>query len=210
MTTTTTNRADLKTAEQTRRYYCEKPDCHVKPFSKKYDLLRHWREVHGQSPSGSNYQKHFCPNVGCPRNKKGFPRHWNMLEHLRRVHDSGNTSSLAENNSSTPSKLSDLIRSPSHSLKRQLQSSSQDRTNSTLPPSPTFGTKEHQGAHCGVLRYELEVAKAEKDSKERAFADEIETLRVAKAEAMRQAETKIKALAAAVEIMEKEDTANDE
>ena len=51
-------------------------------------MLRHRREVHGKNENGllDCNVPYPCPVPVCKRNKRGFRRQWNMLEHVKRLH----------------------------------------------------------------------------------------------------------------------------
>lgn len=56
-------------------------------FSSNACLFRHEREAHGLHGHGDN--PHLCFWEGCERSVPGygFPRRWNLYDHMRRVHD---------------------------------------------------------------------------------------------------------------------------
>lgn len=74
-------------------------DSHIKPFRCKVDacakqefsstacLLRHEREAHGMHGHGD--RPHLCLYPGCERgiSGNGFPRRYNLFDHMKRVHD---------------------------------------------------------------------------------------------------------------------------
>ncbi|CAL5867972.1 uncharacterized protein PFLUO_LOCUS2195 [Penicillium psychrofluorescens] len=76
-------------------------DSHLKPYRCKVDvcldaqlrfssnacLFRHEREAHGLHGHGDN--PNLCLWEGCERSVPGygFPRRWNLFDHMRRVHD---------------------------------------------------------------------------------------------------------------------------
>ena len=64
-----------------RPYKCHYVSCNHKSFGDKGGLDRHKREVHGS-------QVYTCPILSCKRNKKGFHRRYNLLEHQKRAHGS--------------------------------------------------------------------------------------------------------------------------
>ena len=71
-----------------RPYRCkaDNPDCQEKAFSSNAVLFRHEREAHGLHGHGDNPWT--CAYDGCERRKhgNGFPRKWNLYDHMRRVH----------------------------------------------------------------------------------------------------------------------------
>ena len=74
-------------AKHTRPFACTEKACTVKPFGDKAGLLRHRREVHGTQGHVRLSQAYNCPNPTCKRNRRGFARRSNMIEHCRRVHE---------------------------------------------------------------------------------------------------------------------------
>lgn len=74
-------------AKHLRPYKCPEASCSVRPFGDKGGLLRHCREVHRlPQTSGNPSQQHPCPYPSCKRHHNGFARKWNLIGHLRRVH----------------------------------------------------------------------------------------------------------------------------
>lgn len=69
-----------------RPYRCKHPSCYEQQFSSTACLLRHEREAHGMHGHGKN--PFDCPYPGCERSEpgKGFPRRWNLSDHMKRVH----------------------------------------------------------------------------------------------------------------------------
>ncbi|THC91087.1 hypothetical protein EYZ11_009449 [Aspergillus tanneri] len=70
-------------------YRCKVPACMDAQlqFSSNACLFRHEREAHGFHGHGDN--PHLCLFEGCDRSIPGygFPRRWNLFDHMRRVHD---------------------------------------------------------------------------------------------------------------------------
>ncbi|KAJ6157609.1 hypothetical protein N7470_005201 [Penicillium chermesinum] len=70
-------------------YRCKVPACMDAQlrFSSNACLFRHEREAHGLHGHGDN--PHLCLWEGCERSVPGygFPRRWNLFDHMRRVHD---------------------------------------------------------------------------------------------------------------------------
>lgn len=75
-------------------------------FSSNACLFRHEREAHGLHGHGDN--PHLCFWEGCERSIPGygFPRRWNLYDHMRRVHDytASERHSSPEAAASTPAK----------------------------------------------------------------------------------------------------------
>jgi len=65
-------------------YQCKHADCRGLQFSSNACLFRHEREAHGMHFYGKN--PHRCQYAGCDRAIEGFPRRWNLHDHMRRVH----------------------------------------------------------------------------------------------------------------------------
>ncbi|KAL2008218.1 hypothetical protein VTN00DRAFT_8200 [Thermoascus crustaceus] len=70
-------------------YRCKVPACMDAQlhFSSNACLFRHEREAHGFHGHGDN--PHLCLFEGCDRSVpgNGFPRRWNLYDHMKRVHD---------------------------------------------------------------------------------------------------------------------------
>lgn len=70
-------------------YRCKVPACAAQNlhFSSNACLFRHEREAHGFHGHGDN--PHLCFYPGCERAVPGygFPRRWNLFDHMKRVHD---------------------------------------------------------------------------------------------------------------------------
>jgi hypothetical protein len=70
-------------------YRCKVPACMDAQlqFSSNACLFRHEREAHGFHGHGDN--PHLCLFEGCDRSIPGygFPRRWNLFDHMKRVHE---------------------------------------------------------------------------------------------------------------------------
>lgn len=68
-------------------YRCKAPACVSVPFSSTACLLRHEREAHGMHGHGD--RPFMCSYSDCERSLpgNGFPRRWNLMDHMKRVHD---------------------------------------------------------------------------------------------------------------------------
>lgn len=75
-------------------YRCKVESCENARFSSTACLLRHEREAHAMHGHGD--KPYLCTYEGCDRAVpgNGFPRNWNLRDHMRRVH-SDNGSSLS-------------------------------------------------------------------------------------------------------------------
>lgn len=72
-------------------YRCKIEACENARFSSTACLLRHEREAHAMHGHGD--KPYLCAYEGCERaiHGNGFPRQWNLRDHMRRVHnDNGN------------------------------------------------------------------------------------------------------------------------
>jgi hypothetical protein len=65
-------------------YQCKHAECGELKFSSNACLFRHEREAHGMHFYGKN--PHRCQYAGCDRSIEGFPRRWNLHDHMKRVH----------------------------------------------------------------------------------------------------------------------------
>ena len=68
-------------------YRCKVAVCGNPRFSSTACLLRHEREAHGMHGHGD--KPHLCTHEGCERSVpgNGFPRHWNLRDHIKRIHN---------------------------------------------------------------------------------------------------------------------------
>ncbi|EER38639.1 C2H2 finger domain-containing protein [Histoplasma capsulatum H143] len=68
-------------------YRCKVSQCVDAHFSSNACLFRHEREAHGMHGHGEN--PHLCHFSTCERSVpgNGFPRRWNLHDHMKRVHD---------------------------------------------------------------------------------------------------------------------------
>ncbi|PMD48938.1 hypothetical protein L207DRAFT_575581 [Hyaloscypha variabilis F] len=68
-------------------YHCKVEICRHAPFGRSYSLFRHEREAHRMHGVGDRF--HLCPIRGCERRSPdhGFPRYWNLVDHMKRIHN---------------------------------------------------------------------------------------------------------------------------
>ncbi|KAL6715487.1 hypothetical protein ACLMJK_006448 [Lecanora helva] len=85
-------------------YRCKSYGCAQIQFSSTACLLRHEREAHGMHGHGP--KPHLCFFKDCERAQEdnGFPRRWNLFDHMKRVHDFAGTE--PSNRSNSPSSTS--------------------------------------------------------------------------------------------------------
>ena len=86
-------------------YRCKSQGCAQAVFSSTACLLRHEREAH--SMHGHGNKPHLCHFPDCERaaEDNGFPRRWNLFDHMKRVHDydpSNKSNSPSPSSSSPP------------------------------------------------------------------------------------------------------------
>jgi Ring finger domain len=87
-----------------------KPECQEKVFSSNACLFRHEREAHGLHEHGEN--PNLCWVSACERAKPGygFPRKWNLGDHMMRVHNIN----MTDRHSSNASIITGAIRAHRH------------------------------------------------------------------------------------------------
>lgn len=111
-------------------YRCKVPTCVDTQlrFSSNACLFRHEREAHGLHGHGDN--PHLCLWEGCERSApgNGFPRRWNLYDHMRRVHDYQSSE-----------RLSSPETSPSAAPTKKKEAAGRKRRGVTGPtPAPTM------------------------------------------------------------------------
>ncbi|KAH8650309.1 hypothetical protein BGZ60DRAFT_421717 [Tricladium varicosporioides] len=78
---------DKQVDSHLKPYRCKIAACRNLRFSSTACLLRHEREAHAMHGHGD--KPHLCTHEGCERSVpgNGFPRHWNLRDHMKRVHN---------------------------------------------------------------------------------------------------------------------------
>lgn len=154
--------------KHTRPFACPEQDCHVKSFSDKAGLQRHCREVHGHDENGLSVQRYRCPEKNCKRNRRGFSRQSNMIEHYRKIH--GGSSSKADTvlSSGDLADPSDLAEIPENTMAKYTGSLVPD-CSAPSPPENILGTalegglRQHLEAELRKLRQKKNSVNAQLD-----------------------------------------------
>ncbi|KAL2068953.1 hypothetical protein VTL71DRAFT_15291 [Oculimacula yallundae] len=83
-------------------YKCKVSNCKDLQFSSTACLLRHEREAHGLHGHGD--KPFLCSYESCERGipGNGFPRHWNLRDHMKRVHNDPGQAPSKSNASGSP------------------------------------------------------------------------------------------------------------
>ena len=83
-------------------YKCKVSACKDLQFSSTACLLRHEREAHGLHGHGD--KPFLCTYESCERGVpgNGFPRHWNLRDHMKRVHNDPGQAQTKSNASASP------------------------------------------------------------------------------------------------------------
>lgn len=103
-------------------YRCKAESCEGARFSSTACLLRHEREAHGLHGHGE--KPFLCIYDGCERAVpgNGFPRQWNLRDHMKRVHN--------DHGSSGGSPPSATVNQPAKGRKRKTDVPESQATNS--------------------------------------------------------------------------------
>ena len=127
-------------------YRCKVLACAELQFSSTACLLRHEREAHGMHGHGE--KPHLCTFQDCDRSVpgNGFPRRWNLFDHMKRVHDYTGSPSSSSSSSPTPSTASSVHGTATLALGKRRPSSPMQvdppkRTKSTTGNRPPIGCK---------------------------------------------------------------------
>ncbi|KAJ5161305.1 hypothetical protein N7492_006697 [Penicillium capsulatum] len=107
-------------------------------FSSNACLFRHEREAHGLHGHGDN--PHLCLWEGCERSVPGygFPRRWNLYDHMRRVHDYASS----ERHSSPETSPSGVAPAP-----KKKETATRKRRGGVTDPTPAPTMKRTRSVH---------------------------------------------------------------
>ncbi|KAH7037715.1 uncharacterized protein B0I36DRAFT_70039 [Microdochium trichocladiopsis] len=100
-------------------YRCKITSCENARFSSTACLLRHEREAHAMHGHGD--KPYLCTYEGCDRAVpgNGFPRNWNLKDHMRRVHNDNGSSMSIPSGSPVSSQAASQAHKESKSRKRK-------------------------------------------------------------------------------------------
>lgn len=114
----TNNHRDSKFVDShLKPYRCKVDSCENARFSSTACLLRHEREAHAMHGHGD--KPYLCTYEGCDRAVpgNGFPRNWNLRDHMRRVHN--DNGSMLGARSGPPSPSGSIPKDSSKTKKRK-------------------------------------------------------------------------------------------
>ena len=122
-------------------YRCKVHSCVAVPFSSTACLLRHEREAHGMHGHGE--KPHLCSYEDCDRSVpgNGFPRRWNLFDHMKRVHAYSGPPSSNGSLSPTPSSASSHNQGTATLAFRKRRTSSTSLVDAPKRVKSTTGTK---------------------------------------------------------------------
>lgn len=124
---TLTHTASKHLDSHLKPYRCKLSTCSTLAFSSTACLLRHEREAHGMHGHGD--KPHLCTYHDCERSMagNGFPRRWNLYDHMRRVHGYTGSASSPGSTSPTPSSASSFSQGQATLAIRKRRTSSPPR-----------------------------------------------------------------------------------
>lgn len=138
-----------------RPFVCKSDKCRDNRFSSTACLLRHEREAHGLHGHGEKPYR--CEYEGCDRALpgNGFPRNYNLLDHMKRVHGHQAESKAQSTTGSSTSKRSSRVDSTNKIRKKRASdgpkrthtgssSSSRRAGAQTVSPAPTLSDQGQQ------------------------------------------------------------------
>lgn len=134
-------------------YRCKAEACEGARFSSTACLLRHEREAHGLHGHGE--KPFLCHYEGCERGNlgNGFPRQWNLKDHMKRVHNDHGSSS-----GSPPSAA--VAEKPTKGRKRKADASESQVTTSRKTSQKNAAQKETTPAAKPLIEQWLDHRKA--------------------------------------------------
>ncbi|KAM7223847.1 zinc finger protein GLI2 [Rhypophila decipiens] len=137
-------------------YRCKVEGCQNARFSSTACLLRHEREAHAMHGHGE--KPYLCTYEGCERSLPGhgFPRQWNLRDHMRRVH---NDNGAPVQPTSPPSSGSNTA-----SRGRKRKTDSQEKQSSQDKASGRKSSKASQEAAASAAKAAEAQANAEIDA----------------------------------------------
>ncbi|KAB5558012.1 hypothetical protein GE09DRAFT_1173121 [Coniochaeta sp. 2T2.1] len=102
-------------------YRCKVESCENTRFSSTACLLRHEREAHAMHGHGD--KPFLCTYEGCERSNPGcgFPRQWNLRDHMRRVHNDNSIPGPAPAAAAAPASSPPATGSSSHKGRKRLK-----------------------------------------------------------------------------------------
>ncbi|KAH8195091.1 hypothetical protein TruAng_010748 [Truncatella angustata] len=114
-------------------YRCKVDSCENARFSSTACLLRHEREAHAMHGHGD--KPYLCTYEGCDRAVPGcgFPRNWNLRDHMRRVHNDDGTALTMSTGSHSSSRGSQAVSAKGRKRKSKDSESSSGRKSSSKP-----------------------------------------------------------------------------
>ncbi|KAI9826452.1 MAG: hypothetical protein M1826_006661 [Phylliscum demangeonii] len=122
-----------------RPYRCKMANCSKLQFSSTACLLRHEREAHGLHGHGD--KPFTCPFDDCDRSEpgNGFPRKWNLADHMKRVHNytgTGQTAAAGHKATSVAAASDGILDGlPANSKKGAVVKKTKPRRNSKTAPA---------------------------------------------------------------------------
>jgi hypothetical protein len=127
-------------------YRCKALACENARFSSTACLLRHEREAHAMHGHGE--KPFLCRFEGCERGTpgNGFPRHWNLCDHMKRVHNRSPSPPHGSNKPARSSRKRNNEASESGSSKRSPvnASSSVEKASAPIPTMSLSEQYKHQ------------------------------------------------------------------
>ncbi|KAK3322400.1 hypothetical protein B0H66DRAFT_601855 [Apodospora peruviana] len=136
-------------------YRCKVEGCQNARFSSTACLLRHEREAHAMHGHGE--KPYLCTYEGCERSLPGhgFPRQWNLRDHMRRVHNDNGTA--APPASPPPSGNSTSARGRKRKNDTQEKNASQDKSSGRKSSTKSASDAAASAAKAAELQANAEI-----------------------------------------------------